>query len=45
MNRRGHMGMFSGTIESVENIIEERQWYDGVQELWEDKLDGKGLVP
>ena len=45
MNRRGHMGMFSGTIESVENIIEERQWYDGIKELWEDRLDGKGLVP
>ena len=45
MNKRGHLGMFAGTIDSVENIFEERQWYDGVRELWEDKLDGKGLVP
>ncbi len=45
MNKKGHMGMFAGTIEFVENILEERQWYDGTRELWEDKLDGKGLVP
>lgn len=45
MNKRGHLGLFAGTIDSVESIAEERQWYDGVRELREDKLDGKGLVP
>ncbi len=45
MNERGHMGMFAGAIDSVQNISEERQWYNGGKELWEDKVDGKGLVP
>lgn len=45
LNDKGHMGMFAGSIDSVETISEERQWYDGEKDLWEDKLDGKGLVP
>ena len=41
--KAGHMGSFCGTIEKIEEIFETRQWYDGKIELWEDKLDGKGL--
>jgi hypothetical protein len=43
MANHGHMGAFSGAIESVDVIIEDRQWYDGPKELWEES--GHGLVP
>ena len=39
----GHMGAFPGAIESVDVLIEDRQWYDGPKELW--KETGHGLVP
>lgn len=39
----GHMGVFPGAIESVDVIIEDRQWYDGSMELWEES--GHGLTP
>lgn len=39
----GHMGMFIGKITKIERMFENRQWYDGKKELWEDKADGKGL--
>lgn len=39
----GHMGANIGTIKNIERMFENRQWYDGKKELWEDKEDGKGL--
>ena len=41
--KHGHMGAFPGTIESVDVLIEDRQWYDGPTALW--KETGHGLVP
>jgi hypothetical protein len=43
--KKGHMGAFAATLEDVEVIREDRQWYDGRKSLWEDQLDGKGLRP
>lgn len=43
-NNSGHLGSYAGAIESIDHISELRQWYDGDKELWEDKLDGNGLI-
>ena len=41
--RFGHMGANAGIIVDATRISELRQWYDGRDDLWEDKLDGRGL--
>ena len=43
-NSSGHLGSFAGALESIDYISESRQWYDGENKLWEDKVDGKGLI-
>jgi hypothetical protein len=42
MEKHGHMGAFSGTIEDVSLIRESRKWYEGKKSLWEHNLDGVG---
>jgi hypothetical protein len=39
----GHMGTYSGTLRDIDSIVEDRKWYDGRQDLWKDKMDGRGL--
>jgi hypothetical protein len=33
MNERGHMGAFSGTLENVVRVSEQRRWFDGKKKI------------
>ena len=43
MNERGHMGIFSGTIENVVRIYELRKWFDGKKKI--TKLNEGRITP
>lgn len=42
MKGRGHMGAFSGTIEDVSRVLEQRKWFDGPRE--HTPMDKNGRV-
>jgi hypothetical protein len=41
MKERGHLAAFSGTLENVTSIVEERRWYDGSRKVVKQDKDGR----
>jgi hypothetical protein len=41
MKERGHMGAFSGVLEDVVSVLEQRRWFDGKKKVVNQDKDGR----